>query len=142
MKNYLSLLLLVMSVSSGCSSKEGSSEEIYGTGQKTFTAEDKLEAQSLSISADRTSENSSVQYRAILCSLALEAIEERMRDMLTGEQQQAFAQAQSLYSRRAKIGLSEQQHEETMREVEAAYPNQSDRSRFATSCLRKIGQEA
>ena len=106
--------------------------------RQTFTEEDKRVARLLSVGNDEIDESASPQYRATLCSLAFQAIEERMRGALSDEQRQAFAQAQSLYDQRARAGISEEDAQLTRDEVETAYPDESDRARFAIGCLQDL----
>ena len=61
-----------------------------------------------------------------------------MRGALSDEQLKAFAQAQSLYDQRARAGASAEDAQLTRDEVETAYPDESDRARFAIGCLQDL----
>ncbi|MCH2486333.1 MAG: hypothetical protein MK010_01120 [Erythrobacter sp.] len=121
-----------------CSSNEAPAEKTGTSQQQTFSDEDKRIARLLSVGSDDIDESASPQYRATLCSLALQTIEERMRGALSDEQRQAFAQAQSLYDRRARTGVSAEDQQQTRDEIETAYPDESDRVRFAIGCLQDL----
>lgn len=134
------LPLLVLSFLGACSASNAPSGSADTTPRRNFSAEDKRVARVLSIGGEDRSADVSPQYRAALCSLALESVQDRMQGggLLTNEQQRIFAQAQSLYKQRATIDLSPEEQEQTLSEVETAYPNQSDRVRFAIGCLREL----
>lgn len=138
MKNAFLFSLIATGVLSACSAGNSPTEEHEVSQQKTFSAEDKRIASALSIGNDEISSTVSPQYRATVCSLSLQAIEERMRSTLSDEQRQAFAEAQALYDQRAAVGLSQDDRERTVEEVEAAYPNPIDRARFALGCLQDL----
>lgn len=133
----LSALIVLCSVG-GCSSNEDRAEKAETSQQQTFSEEDKRIAGLLSVGSVDIDESASPQYRAALCSLALAAIEERMRGALSEEQRQAFAQAQSLYAQRARAGMSAEEERSMRDEIETAYPDESDRARFAITCLQEL----
>ena len=130
--------LIGLCLVSGCSSNEVPVEKTGTSQQQTFSDEDKRIARLLSVGNDAIDEFATPQYRATLCSLALEAIEERMRGALTDEQRQVFAQAQNLYDQRARVAMSAEDERLTRDEIETAYPAESDRARFAISCLQEL----
>jgi hypothetical protein len=130
--------LIALGMVGACSSNEAPEEKTETSQQRTFTEEDKRIARLLTVGSDEIDESASPQYRATLCSLALQAIEERMRGALSDEQRQAFAQAQSLYDQRARAGISAEDAQLTRDEVETAYPDESDRARFAIGCLQDL----
>ncbi|GAA3786603.1 hypothetical protein GCM10022600_03030 [Qipengyuania pelagi] len=138
MKNAFLFSLIATGVLGACSAGKPATEERKVSQQKTFSAEDKRIASVLSIGNDEISSTVSPQYRATLCSLSLQAIEDGMRSTLSDEQRQAFAQAQALYDQRSAAGLSQDDRERTVEEVEAAYPNPIDRARFAIGCLQDL----
>ena len=133
----LSAPILLFTVSA-CSSREIPAENSNIRQQDAFTEEDKRIAGLLTVGSVEIDDAASPQYRATLCSFALQAIEERLRGALSDEQRQAFAQAQSIYNRRAEVGASPQDRELLRDEVEAAYPGEGDRARFAMGCLQAL----
>lgn len=132
------LAMIALCMVGACSSNEAPTKNTKTSQQQTFTDEDKRIARLLSVGSDDIDESASPQYRATLCSLALQAIEERMLGVLSDEQRQAFAQAQSLYDQRARTGMSAPDQEQTRDEIETAYPDDSDRVRFAIGCLQDL----
>ena len=140
MKNACLLSLAAFGLLSACSADKTSKANGDMLNGQAFTAADKRVARTLSIGGEDSIPNASPQYRAALCSLALESIADRMRGgaILTDEQQRAFAQAQSLYTRRAAAGVSREEREQLLSDVEVSYPNQSDRAKFAIRCLRDL----
>lgn len=133
-------LLIALSIMSGCSYEETPNSGHQVREFETFGPDDKRAAQMLSIGRQDKHGNASPQYQAALCSLALASIKDRLREggLLTGEQQRAFSKAQILYNKRAAKGISEEESEINLTDVEAAYPNDSDRARFAIGCLRDL----
>jgi len=121
-----------------CSSNEVPAEETETSQQQIFNDEDKRVARLLSVGREEIDKSASPEYRATLCSLALQAIEARMRGALSDEQRQAFAQAQSVYGQRARTGISAEEQKQTRDEIETAYPDESDRVRFAIGCLQDL----
>jgi hypothetical protein len=105
-----------------------------------FSAEDKRVAQALSIGRNVERVDTTPQYEAMLCNLALEAIGDRLEntDLLTSEQIEVFERAKALYRDRAGVGLTTEEREKTRNDVEAAYPETKDRARFAMGCLRDL----
>ena len=131
-------VLIALSIVGACSSSEAPEEKTETSQQRTFTEEDKRIGRLLTVGSDEIDESASPQYRATLCSLALQAIEGRMRGALSDEQLKAFAQAQSLYDQPARAGASAEDAQLTRDEVETAYPDESDRARFAIGCLQDL----
>lgn len=130
--------LIALSAVSACSSSEVPVEETETSQQKAFTEEDRRIARLLSVGGNDIDDSASPRYRATLCNLALQAIEERLRGALSDEQRQAFAQAQSVYDRRARAGASPEDRRLSRDEVEADYPDERDRARFAIGCLQAL----
>ena len=130
--------LIALSLTSACSSNAVPVEKTETSTPKVFSDEDKRAASLLSVGGDDIDSSASPQYRATLCRLALETIEDRMRMALSGEQREAFAQAQSVYRQRASTGFSSEEQRLTREEVEAAYPDENDRARFAIGCLQAL----
>jgi hypothetical protein len=97
-------------------------------------------AQALSIGRNVERVDTTPQYEAMLCNLALEAIGDRLEntDLLTSEQIEVFERAKALYRDRAGVGLTTEEREKTRNDVEAAYPETKDRARFAMGCLRDL----
>ena len=129
--------LIALGVLGACSSDSTPVENIEDQ-QQVFSEDDRRVARALSVGTNDLNTSLSPQFRATLCSLALEAIEERMQGALSEAQQQAFAQAQSLYRQRARAGVSQEERRTTLSEAEASYPDQSERARFAISCLQDL----
>lgn len=140
MKKSHYMTLVALSVLSACSGPEGSKVESDLKEAETFGPEERQVARRLSIGSQNLDSNSSVQYQAALCSLALSSIQTRLREggLLSAEEQRAFAQAQSLYRQRAAVGISDEQREKILTDIKVAYPNQSDLARFAIGCLRDL----
>lgn len=136
--------LITPALLSACSGTEAPADKPEMQQQEAFTAEDVRVARALSISGETVKVDGSPQYRAALCSLGLEAIEDRILsgNMLTREQQRAFAQAQSVYRQRAAAGLDQEGQEKVLADVVSAYPNQGDRARFVAGCLRDLAGPA
>ena len=130
--------LVTLGVLGACSADSTPVEKTDVPQQPVFSEEDRRVARALSVGSNDLSPSLSPQFRAALCSLALEAIEERLQGSLSEEQRQAFAQAQSLYRQRARAGVSQEERRSTLSEVEASYPEQSERARFAISCLQEL----
>lgn len=140
-KRAIVFAFVVSGLLGGCSSSDPRPSNGYEvSAPQAFTEDDKRVARALSISSDDSQANVTPQYRAALCVLALKSIGELMNggNLLSDEQQRAFTQAQSIYSRRASSGLSQIERERTFDDVEAANPNQRDRARFAIGCLRDL----
>lgn len=140
MKNARLCSLVAFGLLGACSSADAPEANRDMSSQKVFTADDKRIATALSIGGEDNVPDASPQYRATLCSLALESIADQMQrgGILTDEQQQAFASAQSLYSRRAAANTSSEERAQLLKDVETNYPNRSDRARFAIGCLRDL----
>lgn len=130
--------LVALGVLGACSADGAPAENVEGPQQRVFSEDDRRVARALSVGRNDLSTSLSPQFRATLCGLALEAIEERMQGALSAEQQQAFAQAQTLYRQRATAGLSREERRRTISEVEASYPDDGERARFAISCLQDL----
>lgn len=131
-------LLLALSACSAVSDVQQKQER--SVKRYDFSEEDKRIARALSIGSEVHKSNAPPQYEAALCNLALATIAEQLRnsDLLSAQQLKAFEQAQSVYRRRAAAGLSPEEREKTRNDVEAAYPDHSDRARFAMGCLREL----
>lgn len=128
--------LMVVLLLGACSARDVPQKQ--GTPvQKTFTAEDRRVARALLIGGEGSAPNASPQYRAVLCSVALETVADRMRGkgILTAEQERVFAQAQSIYARRSSAGRSVEEREALLKEVRDRYPDEGDRAPFAIGCL-------
>lgn len=140
MKRLNLLAPVALCALTACSGTEAPTKTVAASKRQSFSAESKRVARSLSIGAERGNLKGSPQFRAALCSLALKVIEERLRQgvALSAEQERAFAQAQALYERRAAAGLTPDERQKTMSAVEAAYPEEGDRARFAIACLRDM----
>lgn len=123
----------------GCSATPEHKQEPPVT-KRTFSDEDKRVARALSVGSEIQTGNVTPQYEAQLCSLALGAIAERLRDSgsLSAQQLEGFERARNVFRQRAATGLSPEEREKTRNDVEAAYPDQSDRARVAIGCLRKL----
>lgn len=141
MKNARLCSLVAFGLMGACSSADVPKANGDMSYQKEFTADDKRVAKVLSIGGEDSIPDASPQYRATLCSLALESIADRMlgEGILTNEQQEAFTSAQSLYSRRAAANASVEERAQLVSDVETSYPNRSERARFAIGCLRDLG---
>lgn len=145
MNNIARLFALITpTLLNACSGAEEPADKPEVQQQEAVTAEDIRVARSLSISGETVKVDGSPQYRAALCSLGLEAIQDRILsgNMLTREQQRAFAQAQSVYKERAAAGLDQEGQERVLADVVSAYPNQVDRARFVAGCLRDLAGPA
>ena len=105
-----------------------------------FSAEHKRAALALSIGSDELTDPQDEEYKLVLCSVALEAIQEKIKEsgLLTPEQQQAFDQARKSYEQRAVQGANPAEVAQTRSEIESLYPEVSDRARFAVGCLRDL----
>lgn len=138
--SHFLVIALITSVSGACSPIEKAAGDDTTSFTGDFTSEEKRIARALSIGGNDIRKAHPPQYSAILCSLALAAIEERMQsaDLLSAQQQHAFAQAKELYRNRAVAGISQEEFERTQADVENAYPDERDRSRFAIGCLRDL----
>lgn len=108
--------------------------------EKVFTEEEQRIARTLSIGEQVSDAEASPREESILCDLALTSIEERMQNsgVLSVEQRKAFASAQAYYRRRAASNISATELHNVRKDVEASYPEPSDRARFAMECLRDL----
>ena len=115
-------------------------EEEGNREQQTFSVEDKRIARALSIGGDELIDSQEPVYKAMLCSMALEAIEVKMEGsgLLNAEQQELFAGTRRIYASRAEEGLSTAETGDIRRRIELQYPDASDRARFAVGCLREF----
>lgn len=134
-RNFSAIALMVLSA---CSSDEMRDEAADNPLQHSPSDEEKRAVRALLIANNQIDATATPQYRATLCRLALEAIEGQMRSALSDEQLLAFAQAKSVYERRAAVDASNAEQSQTKRDVEAAYPEQSERARFAIGCLEGL----
>lgn len=123
-----------------CSISTDAPEQRQSAAPKIFSVEEKRIARALSIGGNDIDASAAPQYQATLCSLALAAINDRLRNSgaLSAEQQQALRQAQAHFQRRSTTGLSLEERSQTRKEVETAYPEPADRARFAIGCLRDL----
>jgi hypothetical protein len=135
------LLAAALLALSACSTSADSPQPEQATVQEHFSDEDKRIARALSLGGDDILGKATPQYEAALCSLALAAIEDSVKDrgLLSSEQRRALRQAEALYQRRAVAGLSAEELEQTRNDVEADYPEPRVRARFAIGCLRDLG---
>jgi hypothetical protein len=124
-----------------CSTSADPPEQQKSLVRQQFTDQDKRIARALSLGGDDILRKAKPQYEATLCSLALDAIEDNVKDsgILSSEQRRALKQAEAIFQLRAVTGLSAEESEQTRRAVETAYPERSTRARFAIGCLRNLG---
>ena len=136
------LPLILLALVGACSPVSDQAERDELPLRTKFSDEDRRIARTLSVGSNSIRGDASPQYRAMVCNLALATIADRMRvsGVLTQEQQKAFAQAQSLYRRRSEAGLSMEERDQLQSDVEATYPNDSDRAKSAIECLRDMGE--
>lgn len=135
----LSTSPLVLTACSVSEKDQVQEQELFPTSHE-FSAEDKRVARVLSLGNEIARDNSTPQYKAVLCTLALAEIKDRMGEsnLMSSQQSEAFAKVQNVYRRRASVGLSGQEREKLRSDVEADHPEQRERARFAIGCLRDL----
>lgn len=110
------------------------------TAPPVFSPEERRIAQALSLGVRDIGGSVSSQDKALLCSLSLDALASRLEgsDVLTSEQQRAFAQAEAIFRRRGTTGRSPDAIRAARAALEEGYPEVSTRSRIALGCLRDL----
>lgn len=133
-----SLAILSVTACTGQGTPAGKQSEPEN--QRIYSAEDKRIAQLLSIGETAAQDSSSPRDQALLCSIALQSIANRLRQSgaLSEAQLQAFAKAQNLYLKRAAIGRSATELATAKSAMETAHPESSERARLAIGCLRNL----
>lgn len=108
--------------------------------RQTFGAEDIRIASKLSLGSDSDQTDFAEVGRALACSIALDALSERLVQggSLAPEVVQAFNQAQDIYTRRANAELAGQDAGEARETAEELMPDEGDRARLAIGCLRDL----
>ncbi len=116
-----------------------------GTVQKVenpvqFSAADKRIAAKLSIGENQLEKVETPLDRALICDVALAALEERLRDsgILDAAQQTMLASLRQRYRNDARIaGGATADLDAAQENVKNTYPDESERARLAVSCLRQ-----
>ncbi len=140
MRSPLPILFAAAIALAACSPEIDEPQQGRSVPSRDFTAEDKRVAQALSLGEGALGQ-ASMEGKALLCNLGLEAIRPRLEQSgaLTSEQRQAFDRASEIFAKRARDGYhTPARLAEARRGAEIDYPDTSDRARLAIACLRGL----
>lgn len=136
----MALCALALSLSACSNSADKQAQGRLVQPNAGFTEEDKRIAQLLSVSGDALRSGQTPEFQALACSAALTTLQQKAVDgqMLSDEQEAVLRRFQGEYYRRATASLSGDEIAKLQQEVDAEYPEQSDRARLAIGCIRDI----
>lgn len=119
--------------------RNGSASDIEE--QKIFDEADREIAAKLSIGGNQLEKAETPLAKAVMCELALATLQDRLRasGAINAEQLAAFEQIRESYRESAQQAAgSSEGLAAARRDVETAYPDESERTRLGVACLRNL----